>query len=872
MKLSWRFAAFVLAAVIVMGTVIMPSFATEPEGNVITTAEELAAISDNGTYYLGNDILISGKWDAIPAFSGTLDGNGHSIVFSSAVVTGGIFEALSGATVKNLQITEEGSENIFMPVQSGSYCYFGTVACFASGTVENVISDVDIDIRGYYTSACGGIVGAVKDGDLTLSGCINNGDVGASYYTGGIVGAAIGATTAALTVEGCANYGLVTGSDSVGGMVGCIAGTCLDIYIRECANYGEVIHYSSNNGGGMIGWLKPASSEGTVDVSNNINYGMVSNEGLSSGKTTGIIGSMNTNSSLNTTVSGNINYYPLAPISTQTAGTVAAINYVSVEVSENNYTVAITALGNSDINALPIDENTAATLVGLYPDTFVAGSDGKISLKWMSEKSIGSECPAFTYTIRRTGGTKAPSGTPVSNAGELAAISGNGTYYISDDITITGAWTSPSGFSGTLDGNGHSIILDGATVSGGLFNSLNGAIIKNLTVEQGENKNTFTAKSTYFGILSDSAYGIFENITVSADIDLSSDTTAYAGGLFGSQSASGAMYLTNCVNNGNVSSGKCAAGMIGSVIASNYYTSLIRCVNNGYIVASTNCGGGLIAFGGGAGGIRIQYCINNGDILINNTQNAGGILGYVKLKDNFAYIGILNNINRGNVSDNVTTGGTLAGIAAYINFRGSAMEIVGNINYGVPSGGKNSSPILTTGTSTRVLSTSDNFTVEVTNKGTTTAAQTHSVLDENSLATLNAKYAGVYAPLADGKITLAWTVMSTVTGASVRLNSPAGLRFSSDFAKDYIDSIVAEYGAENVVVGTLITPDSYVREAGAFTKEALDLLDAHSVKYLDVTAGEALKENTDSYTYAGSVANIKEVNYSLNYAGIGYIS
>ena len=76
---------------------------------------------------------------------------------------------------------------------------------------------------------------------------------------------------------------------------------------------------------------------------------------------------------------------------------------------------------------------------------------------------------------------------------------------------------------------------------------------------------------------------------------------------------------------------------------------------------------------------------------------------------------------------------------------------------------------------------------------------------------------------------------------------------------------------ENVRVGTLIAPESYVLEAGAFTKEALDVLDKNSVRYLDVVAGAPYLTLEQSYVFAGSVANIRPENRNLAFAAIGYI-
>ncbi len=56
----------------------------KPTGTPITTAEEFANMTDTGTYYLANDIDLSGL--DVPyydkTFKGNFDGNGHSITLN----------------------------------------------------------------------------------------------------------------------------------------------------------------------------------------------------------------------------------------------------------------------------------------------------------------------------------------------------------------------------------------------------------------------------------------------------------------------------------------------------------------------------------------------------------------------------------------------------------------------------------------------------------------------------------------------------------------------------------------------------------------------------------------------------------------------
>ncbi len=112
--------------------------------------------------------------------------------------------------------------------------------------------------------------------------------------------------------------------------------------------------------------------------------------------------------------------------------------------------------------------------------------------------------------------------------------------------------------------------------------------------------------------------------------------------------------------------------------------------------------------------------------------------------------------------------------------------------------------------------------------------------------------------------------ISTNMGASLRISNPTGLRFYTQLDKTYLDNMLGLYGDDNVTVGTLIAPEVYVKEAGAFTHEALGKL-TYETKYLDIPSKGPYRTE-DTYTYVGSVTNIKEMNLDLKFAAIGYIT
>ena len=121
--------------------------------------------------------------------------------------------------------------------------------------------------------------------------------------------------------------------------------------------------------------------------------------------------------------------------------------------------------------------------------------------------------------------------------------------------------------------------------------------------------------------------------------------------------------------------------------------------------------------------------------------------------------------------------------------------------------------------------------------------------------------------------------LKTLTGASVRLNDPTGLRFDTEIKKSTLDTLLK---ADNVTVkiGTLIAPTKYVKAVGTFTADALDTykneqgfaFDPYINVPFDTTVYKFLEETDTAYTFSGAVANLFESNYNLAYSAVGYLT
>ena len=111
-----------------------------------------------------------------------------------------------------------------------------------------------------------------------------------------------------------------------------------------------------------------------------------------------------------------------------------------------------------------------------------------------------------------------------------------------------------------------------------------------------------------------------------------------------------------------------------------------------------------------------------------------------------------------------------------------------------------------------------------------------------------------------------------VEGAAVRLSNPTGLRFSACIEKAYVDGLKSTYGADNVTMGMLIVPTSYLTDNSlSFTKAALDGCEAITgVKCLEMDV-EGYIEAGEDYTFNCVIANVKSSHYTMAFSAITYV-
>lgn len=193
----------------------------------------------------------------------------------------------------------------------------------------------------------------------------------------------------------------------------------------------------------------------------------------------------------------------------------------------------------------------------------------------------------------------------IGTAEAFAAMEPGGNYQLTANITVTAPYAND--FTGTFDGNGHTVTLDieGNSANVGLFRKLGGgATVKNVTVA---GQVTATGKNNVGGIAGNADGNVtIENCKNTASIKGSKAV----GGILGySEPGSGFVTISSCANMGSVSgTRKQVGGIAGNVVG----THIIRnCYNQGDI----SDGAGIL--GRGTKGVLVENCYTVGSVETN---------------------------------------------------------------------------------------------------------------------------------------------------------------------------------------------------------------------------------------------------------------
>lgn len=190
------------------------------EGTV-STAKEFVDMDASGSYKLTADITVTEPYAY--DFSGTFDGNGHTVTL--AISGDSDYQALfaklaAGAVVKNVMVDGEvtGTDNI------------GGIAGIATNaTIIACANKATVAATGRYV---GGLVG--KGTGLTMTSCYNQGAVSSTRTRPINMGGIAGYVDGGASVENCYNTGSITGSGkNTAAVVGWNAATVKSCYYLE---------------------------------------------------------------------------------------------------------------------------------------------------------------------------------------------------------------------------------------------------------------------------------------------------------------------------------------------------------------------------------------------------------------------------------------------------------------------------------------------------------------------------------------------------------------------------------------------------------------------------------------------------------------
>ena len=246
-----------LSVVLTLTVALTMCFASVPayaaSGTAIKTADDLKAMESNpgGSYYLANDIevpanlILFTSYDA--PFTGTLDGNGHTIkgytYTSSADWTeqAALFGYAKKATFKNLKMT-----NVNISLNQA-----GTVAALVAASENCKFTDISVSgkITGKSLSTAAGIVAYSYEGG-TLTNCKNSADITITNADEGSSAAGVaGFIGSAGSMKNCSNSGKISISGSIEATSISAAGVVLGVgKATSCKNSGTISVSAIGNG------------------------------------------------------------------------------------------------------------------------------------------------------------------------------------------------------------------------------------------------------------------------------------------------------------------------------------------------------------------------------------------------------------------------------------------------------------------------------------------------------------------------------------------------------------------------------------------------------------------------------------------------
>ena len=635
---------------------------TSSSGTAVDNGSKLTtAIKNNQNIYLTRDITDFSGFSHTGTYSGTLDGNGHTIYIvsgaaNSADTVGGLFGTFTG-TIKNVRIVLYSSYN--RNVTAGERGTGIVAGVINGGTVDNVYvyipENVTFGVTGNvegYVGAIAGVAGVSANGKVdganyTIKNTTVNVDGkmhldGSYVYLAGFVGkTSTGASAVTAEITNCVfkGNGSFSSSSSESTEPIYLGGTTV-LFQKETGNPQSTININgfinafkggdTNLTGGysMYGVLSKNDngnkmSKWTWNVSGVYDYN--SPWGDINKKNTGndYIDISNYRSTVSTTVDGSsIKVTPYFP-----AGDTTNLVLVAGDGSQSVPDLAYgdyksTTDGNYKVVTVPKSAISAGSTVTLAEPVTPATPIADMN-KWENGYVESSDVVPDGYTA-------------VSDGAELAnAIAANANIFLTADIMDYVGFNSASetdgGYSGIFDGNGHTVyIVKANTVSkqyvGGLFGKLKGTVKDvRIVVMAGVDLPSTTYVGAVAGALSGNANVSNVNVIINSGVNLvisgSSSNVGGAGGIAGGLTSGSGETVT--ISNSTVALNGTLkataqytfiAGFVGHLNGGSVNYTDLTFKGNGMLDGVANAGEGVHTAGAGVVGGGVSAVNVNGFI------------------------------------------------------------------------------------------------------------------------------------------------------------------------------------------------------------------------------------------------------------------
>ena len=532
-------------------------------GKTIKLANDIVINEGNAADWSDDAKAPENVWYPVSKFSGTFDGQGHTIsglyIKTSSEYVGLFKQTTYDAVFKNLNV-----KNSYIYNSSTANVFMGTLVGRGGGTFDTIYCDTNITS---YGSIVGGIAGQINlealttftncwfDGSITMKGDV-------ARYVGGI---AAGVVKGSATFEHCLNTGTISQLEFkdagmfVGGITGYITNENVIGNIKDCFNAGKILVNYHVCVGSVVGRL----NKSTVTIENT--YATAESYTYEDGTFRGIGTSSNN-------YKGGVASFPEEMLS-------GFGGYQWTTLDFKDYWAVVTGP-----NSTPILKSFAEKVPS------VAGVAKKIDISWYSTdkkeyvlKDLDDLYGFFVISCFDTFLDET-----VKLAADITVNTGNAESFAT--TAPANPWFPIGNFKGTFDGQGHTIsglyLKTDKTYAGFFSKTTKESTVKNFKIKNSYFENTIKDKMAAFGSVAGQMGGVLDTVYSDAIVVGSG---YQIGGLIG-RANHGALInykMTNCWFDGSVNVHNTTAamsyvgGLAGGLIQG--YLDMDNCLNTGSV-------------------------------------------------------------------------------------------------------------------------------------------------------------------------------------------------------------------------------------------------------------------------------------------------